>query len=211
VELFEILFILFFIMIPVLEGLRKGRQRRDSPDIEAPGRAQQRPPVPAPGLPRYPQQPADEPDEAAEMIPDDLWEILTGERRERTPASGTPPEEVAVEVDVEENEPWPDEPIWEPEEDPRFQERFDPTPWRGGHGGPEEAPVPFQPEEALIVPEERIPRASRPPRISLRTVVEAPPAQRTVSPLMESLKHPEGLRQAVLLKEILGPPKGLDP
>lgn len=209
-ELFEILFILFFILIPIFEGLRKGRQRRDSPDIEAPGRAQQRP-APRPGLPRYPQEPADESDEAAEMIPDDLWEILTGERRERAPGSGLPPEDVAVEVDVAEDEPWPEEPIWEREEDPRFRERFDPKPWRGGKGDHVDEPVPFQPEEALIVPEDHTPRVARPPRVPLRTAVETPPVQRAMSPLMRSLQQPEGLRQAVLLKEILGPPRGLDP
>jgi hypothetical protein len=40
--------------------------------------------------------------------------------------------------------------------------------------------------------------------------VEAPRVQREVSPLMQALQNPDGLRQAVLLREILGRPKGLD-
>jgi hypothetical protein len=218
VELFEILFILFFILIPVLEGIRKSRQRRDTPDIEEPTSARPRPAPPRTDAPpgRFP-EPATEPVDAADMVPDDLWEILTGERRQ-APAPAEPrAEDVdsyrAAEEAVEETyqaaeERWHEDPVWEREEDPRAPERFEPAPWRDERTTWDEE-VPFQPEEALIVPEERRPRPAR-ARVSLRTVVVAPRKKREVSPLMKALQNPDGLRQAVLLKEILGPPRGMD-
>jgi hypothetical protein len=218
VELFEILFILFFILIPVLEGIRKSKQRRDAPDIEEPTSARPRPAPPRTGAPprRMPEQEA-EPGEAADMVPDDLWEILTGERRQ-APAPAEPraededwyqeAEEAVEETYQAEEERWAEEPVWEREEDPRAPERFEPAPWRDERTAWDEE-VPFQPEEALIVPEERRARPAR-ARISLRTVVDAPRTKREVSPLMKALQNPDGLRQAVLLKEILGPPRGLD-
>jgi hypothetical protein len=219
VELFEILFILFFILIPVLEGIRKSKQRRDTPDIEEPTSARPRPDLPTTTAPP-PRRPDPEPVEAADMVPDDLWEILTGEKRQRpTPAEPRSQdvdwyedEEVAEEAIEEpyraQEERWPDEPAWEREADPRFQERFEPAPWHDERQDLEEK-VAFQPEEALIVPDERRARTAR-PRVSLRTVVEAPRVERQVSPLMQALQNPDGLRQAVLLREILGRPKGLD-
>jgi hypothetical protein len=219
VELFEILFILFFILIPVLEGIRKSRQRRDAPDIEEPTSGPSRPPPRTTTGPprRYPEpEPEAEPVEAADMVPDDLWEILTGERRERPapvePQAEAPDwyeEEIAARYGDEPDEDrLPEEPAWEREADPSSRETFDPAPWRGGAPAQEDEPLVFQPEEALIVPDERRSRPAR-PRISLRTVVEAPRVKREVSPLMRALQNQDGLRQAVLLKEILGRPKGL--
>jgi hypothetical protein len=218
VELFEILFILFFILIPILEGLRKSKQSRDAPDIEEPTSARPRPVPPPSGAPprRFP-EPEAEPMEAADMVPDDLWEILTGERR-KAPAPAEPraededwyqeAEEAVEETYQPEEERWAEEPVWERAEAPRAPERFEPAPWRDERATRDEE-VPFQPEEALIVPEERRARPAR-PRLSLRTVVDAPRKRRQVSPLMKALQNPDGLRQAVLLKEILGPPRGLD-
>ncbi len=210
-ELFEILFILFFILIPVLEGIRKGRQRRESPDIEEPRQNRPRAPGrpttverPQPGPPRTQREP--EPVEAADMVPDDLWEILTGERRERpVPAEATEPEDA----------PWIEEPRWEPDEEVFADERFEPAPWEEYRDETRlELPgVPTVADEAVKAAAAAIESVQppRPRRASLREVVETPRATRRASPLIRSLQRPEGLRQAVLLREILGPPKGLDP
>jgi hypothetical protein len=228
VELFEILFILFFILIPVLEGIRKSRQRRDSPDIELPDRPSPRPsrgPEPTARRERYgepadgplpPRRPEPEPVEAADMIPDDLWEILTGERREgRRP---TPVEDHHEPEDepwmAEPDERWQEEPAWEREPEPVAEERFEPRPWMDSPEAMRDEelsrPVEIHMPEPVDERTARAPRPPRPPRISLREVVEAPKVQRRTSPLMRSLQSQAGLRQAVLLKEILGRPKGLE-
>jgi hypothetical protein len=231
-ELFEILFILFFILIPVLEGIRKSRQRGDSEDIELPGRSTPRPSPRSPaerdhaargdrsGAP--PQRPAPppaqdpEPAGAADMVPDDLWEILTGERRANAPPADLPRETEEPWM-AEPGAEWHEEPRWEPEPEPASEERFEPRPWLDSPGAmrDEDAPEPVEiqlpaPDADQPLLSARPPRAPRPPRVSLREVVEAPRVVRRKSPLIRSLQSQEGLRQAVLLKEILGRPKGLD-
>ncbi|NIP80331.1 MAG: hypothetical protein GWN79_12220, partial [Actinobacteria bacterium] len=68
-DLFELLIIAAFVLIPILEGVMK--QRRKSSE------------GPIPGEDKAPTGPdrAEEPRPAADMLPDDLWQILTGERR----------------------------------------------------------------------------------------------------------------------------------
>jgi hypothetical protein len=217
VELFEILFILFFIMIPVLEGIRKSRQRRRAEQIEPPEEvdrpAAARPAPPprrssyeaparrAPG-PRPPPEP--EPVEASDMIPEDLWEILTGERRQR-PAPHRP-------VPVPE-EPPPTEPWWEAEEE-AVEERFEPRPWREDEPPLEEPAPPVPPPAPIEEPTRRVesPRG-RPARrrVPLSETMDVEPVRRQMSPLLQALQQREGLRQAILLKEILDRPKGLQP
>jgi hypothetical protein len=226
VELFEILFILFFILIPVMEGIRKSRQRRDSEDIKLPDQASPRPtrqPEPTVRRERYgapadrPPPPRSRPDpqpaEASDMIPDDLWEILTGERRERPqPAEDRPePEEPWM---AEPDERWKEEPLWEREPEPSMEERFEPRPWMDSPEAMRDEELPKTVEVPVPAPvDDRpllAPRPPRAPRVSLREVVEAPRVQRRKSPLMRSLQSQDGLRQAVLLKEILGRPKGFE-
>lgn len=213
-ELFEILFILFFILIPVFEGIRKGRQRRGSDDIELPRDASPRPPG-RPGRPASeewqterprPSQRETEPVDAADMVPDDLWEVLTGERRQRRPPAPAEPAEP-------QDAPWVEEPRWEREEDVFADERFEPAPWEEARDDVRldpRMPAPLPPvEQPAVVAVDPYPPTPR--RVPLSVVQETPRTARRVSPLMRSLQHPDGLRQAVLLREILGPPKGLDP
>jgi hypothetical protein len=227
VELFEILFILFFILIPVLEGIRKSRQRGRSQDVELPGGAPGRPgrPGPASAPRRMPQEsvpapapsplPRREPDpvEASDMIPDDLWEILTGERRQRPGPPGPEPMEVEEIGSDTRDERWLEEPDqrWREEPEESWRAEAEQT-WR-------DEPVSLEPPAPIREPIVATPTLSRfdpgraPARrlrTPLREVVEAPPVVRTVSPLMRMLQSPRGLRDAVLLREILGPPKGLD-
>jgi hypothetical protein len=230
-ELFEILFILFFILIPVLEGIRKSRQRGDSEDIELPGRSTPRPSPRAPDerdgargdrygapaqRPAPPSRQDPEPAGAADMVPDDLWEILTGERRPSTPPAELPRETEEPWM-AEPGPEWQEEPRWEPEPEPVSEERFEPRPWLDSPEAMRDEDAPEPAEIQLPTPEPdrpllaaRPPRPPRPPRVSLREVVEAPRVVRRKSPLIRSLQSQEGLRQAVLLKEILGRPKGLD-
>lgn len=206
-ELFEILFILFFILIPVLEGIRKNRQSpgpEETEDADRPartGRTSYEGPSGAP--PPRGAKPEADTTGAADMLPDDLWEVLTGERRQR-------PEPVEEHVeDEEEYQTWRDEPAWEPEEEAVAEQRFEPSPWLEDAEPVWEESVP----EAIEVPLTRVDLRSPPPReerSALGSAIGEAPAQRRRSPLMASLQSTQGLRQAVLLKEILGRPKGLE-
>jgi hypothetical protein len=223
VELFEILFILFFILIPVINGIRNSRRRREE-DIQLPGEAQRRPPerpqgagrtAGGPAEPGYPEPaagaPRDEPRddglEAADLIHDDLWEILTGERRDRSATTRREPE---PEPELSgPSEPWEPEPAWQAEELPASKERFEPAPWLEERSDDWGVMVPAEPEPppriALYAQESRDARRLR---MATQDALDAPPA-RGVSPLIQALRRPGGVRQAVVLREILGPPKGL--
>jgi hypothetical protein len=223
-ELFEILFILFFILIPIFEGLRKSRQRRSPGEAEAPERPARtggdpydRPPGPPP--PRS--EPELDTSEAADMLPDDLWEVLTGERRTRTePVEARTDDEYE---DQEEYTTWRDVPAWEPEREPEeaFQaeaeaheeERFEPAPWLEDDGMPawqDTAPPAEAMARAAQAPMPEAPSHQLGSLGSLGDAIGTVSAPRRRSPLMTSLRSTQGLRQAVLLREILGPPKGLD-
>jgi len=225
VELFEILFILFFILIPVFEGIRKGRQRRGSGDIELPGEAEPRQHRQPGGGGRMGQRTAEdwdtevpqprrepEPADAADMVPDDLWEVLTGERRQPRPPVPAPPPDPAETWD-DDDAPWVEEPRWERAEDVFAKERFEPAPWEEDRDeirlDPRtESPFPTAEPPVVIAVDPYPPTPRR--RVPLSVVLETPRTPRRVSPLMRALQHPDGLRQAVLLREILGPPKGLE-
>jgi hypothetical protein len=209
VELFEILFILFILLIPLFEGIRKSRRRQEQ-EMEpgAPGRAdrpdrlpQARRPVPhSRPAPREPESM-----DASGMVPDDLWEILTGERRQRPH-----PADVTVEDDEEIETPWPDDRDdgdHEPEWGPVADEPYEPVTWRDDPHAWRREPVPPQPPEALIAPPDEAPPTRRRPVPPLADVRRP---RRKRSPLLHALHGPESLRQAVLLREILGQPKGLE-
>lgn len=212
-ELFEILFILFFILIPIFEGIRKSRQRRRGPeemDTEdspaLPGRSPYEGPA---GRPPPSPEPEVDTSDAADMVPDDLWEVLTGERR-------VPPAPAEDQVDEEEEyATWRDVPAWKPEHEPEpepeheEEERFEPSPWMEDAESLAAQTVP-DPAEAHLLAMDFSPPSPDELRATLGAAIGAPDAPRRRSPLMASLRSSHGLRQAVLLREILGPPKGLD-
>jgi hypothetical protein len=204
VELFEILFILFILLIPLFEGIRKSRQRqRQGEDLEVPGAGRGEWPTPGTGPPG--RTPTREPVDASDMIPDDLWEVLTGERRQRTH-----PADVTVGDDEEIETPWPDERDdrdQEPEWAPVADEPYEPVTWRDDPHAWRREPVPPQPPEALIAPPDE-PRPTR--RRPVPPLADVRRPRRKRSPLLQALRGPESLRQAVLLREILGKPKGLE-
>lgn len=96
-NLFPLLLFLIFILAPLIEQIRKK------------GKDQQQPPPP-PGrrpLPRAPEQRSDteevssrETEPASTMVPDELWQILTGERRLPEPPPPAPPPETQPSWDV---------------------------------------------------------------------------------------------------------------
>ena len=202
-DLFELLFIALFIIFPILDGVLKQRRKGRGGGDGQPGpesRAEERAPEP------------EEPRPASEMVPDDLWELMTGERRSAGPRSperegASSPWSDADVLSEPEPERAPDTSAWEPEP---WMDETEPSrePVSLEYEGPEayslETPAP-EPIERTVPSAEARHRA-------FHRLIDRPKKERKrrMSPLMESLRSRDGLRQAVLLKEILGPPKGLE-
>lgn len=203
-SLFELLFIAAFILLPIMEGVLKQRRKRQGQS----GAGNTGPGRPGPdrdGSEARTRQ--EEPQSAAEMLPDDLWELMTGERRRsgrRQQESGDSPwsMEPDVATDTAEADAGPEEP-WVMDDEAQV-----PEPVSAEYTGPEA----YSLETPAPPPVERtVPTAAARHRAFHELIDrEQRPARRHLSPLMRALRRPAGLRQAVLLKEILGPPKGLE-
>lgn len=209
-DLFELLFIALFILFPVLEGILKQRKKGKGPQ-----------PGPDESLEPDQAEPREEEVRAAsDMVPDDLWELMTGESREPGGEPAGEPEadapwstaeeagsgagaagtttEGATEPDLWEPEPWMDDSAAsrEPES---LEMAYD-----GLEAYSLETPAP----EPI---ERRVPSAEARHR-AFHELIDGPrpTGRQRRSPLVKALHSPDGLRQAVLLKEVLGPPKGLE-
>lgn len=216
-DLIEILFIALFLLIPLLQGiLGKGRGSapdetarrggRVPPDPRAEREGQLEPEELRPPRPRGPEP-------AAEMLPDDLWEMLTGEKRDRTPVAVESPPEAEV-------EPWTTEPAWSPEYEeatveartdwrrplpPAETDRYDTEPESLEYMGPEA----YSLEQPLPPPEIRHARFHD--KIEQGEITgDQPSRRRGRSSLVQSLRSRSGMRDAVILAEILGRPKGME-
>ena len=212
-DFFSILAFIFFIL-SVLGGRSKGKGRsRPVPRREGTVRGQARAPAPAP-VPDTGHAPAGtraageggDSSPASDMIPDDLWEILTGERRHRPPVIvEEPPRPVRPEGAWQEVEP-----EWLPaDEGSADEEALVPAERPTAEAGSLEVrePVILSLEELPPPPEER--------RARFRARLEAERAARQhVRPrgprLPLSLSGRAALQRAVILREVLGPPKGLE-
>ena len=205
-EFFDVLLILMFIVIPLIEGVLKQRRKPKEGEIP-PGASVPRQPEPVEartgtGM-EVEEGPADD-GAAADMIPADLWEVLTGEKRPSPVESRAPwePEEVLEEEQYLEE-------AFGAEEEPSSTGWDD---WRT----PEERPQPVSLE--YVGPEAiTMEVAPPPPEVRHRRFHEkydeepmAVPVRRSgLTRELRSGLRGEGLRRSVLLAEILGPPKGL--
>lgn len=200
-DFFDLLIILF-ILVPVLEGLfgKKAREKRRQQGPQ-PGQSPQASDAETPSPARS----------AGEMVPDDLWELLTGERRSTT-TQPVPTQEWGTEEEQDEYaiEAWePDEAStpeyagYEPDEEPAAAP---PARWQVDE---EAAPL-----ETTRLPEARsleTPVAPEPVRHAAfhRRLRGLPPPARTRRPVARDLELDDAadLRRAVILREVLGPPK----
>jgi hypothetical protein len=211
-----ILIILFFVFIvlPLIERAMKKRQPPQPPEQQQPR------PLPHPeeraareraGLPGR----AERPESAADMVPDDLWEILTGERRPGAPLPQPRPQEHAPpepergadewfshiepeSEDIGEEEFYTDAIGLDAEEE---WERLGRERQRAVHSVEHAAPhVPLTARE----------RATRMRVLSAEA--ERGPIRVRPGPMLGRLRLRERdeLRRALVLKEILGRPKGLE-
>lgn len=223
-DLFYLVLILLFFLAPLIERVLRGRRRGQAPppadleqeESEAGPYQRPRPEYTRPrgtstgptGVEQW-REPATA---AEEVIPDDLWEILTGERRRPRPGpepepeygepvvSGPAVEERDWEIDAEE----PLEPARLPEPGPEIVQE----PWRRKTREPEEraritvhGPIPA-PREARLAPP--------PPAPPIRPEFEWDAARRRPKVVELGLHDRTEVRRAVVLREVLGPPKGLE-
>lgn len=211
-DLFEILFIALFILFPIMEGILKKR-----------GKGKKGPPPTGDEADAGWSEPDEEPRSAADMVPDDLWEVMTGEERQPGEEGG------AGEPGGGEASPWssaPGEtptPAAEPDTEPRTEPVFDEgpsEPWRVEDEAEEAEPasLEYQGPEAYSLetpapePVVREVPSSEARHRAFHRLIDKPKRKRKrrLSPLMKALSTPDGLREAVIMKEVLGPPKGLE-
>lgn len=227
--LFEILFIVLFILVPIIEQVKKrGDKGKEAPGPRAPGRDVPEREVPhrdVPGPQPTKTRPGEvgrgstqrESEQAADMVPDDLWAILTGEERPRDRAEvdeeELTPTEPAAKEDSPEEAPARWEEAWTPRPEPRWRMddvEEEPAPASLEHHGPEAYSLEtFEREQVslekpLESPETRHRR--------FHEIIDRPPPRRRTrrSPIGRALQSPESLRQAFVLSEVLGTPKGLE-
>jgi hypothetical protein len=236
-----ILIIIVFILAPLIERLLKaGKQQPPQP----PPRQQRRPHVPPPQQ----QAPRDEAppravtrrdeEEAAAMLPDDLWEILTGERRSpggpQRPVEPEPLEdeyEEAQSLETTSAGEWISLPP-EPEPAPAPTPDLPPVParrpsaWsdyqtqRKVPAPAERAPIRAERGYVRAVPTRDVPRVvsledldiddeARHDRFHEKLEATRRPA-RVQTPKAWRFTRDEDLRHAIIMSEVLGRPRGLD-
>lgn len=235
-DLFWIFFIIFFIVGPILERIRKGGAgQRPPPRRPLPGQRQGQQRLPQQrGLPTEDatQATAESSDESAtELLPADLWEMLTGQRPSHGEPMSTGPRRRAPEsaLEIEPEDALVTRPV------PEEQRRQQPVPPSRDTRAELEALERRRQREiaarkveraqreavSLEVPVreavslERTPR-SEPIRHAAfhRKLDELAPAARVIGDAeavfhVDRMKRSE-LQRAILLKEILGEPKGLE-
>lgn len=203
-DLFEILFIALFLLFPILEQvLRKNRGEPDSEEPD-PGAPQEH------GEPGQ-QAPERKPVKAAEMVPDDLWAVLTGEQR---PAEGVGWEEEEVEGQF--GDSWSEEPdearrVPEPVATPEVDSDWDaPAPGSREYRGPEAYSLERLDQEAVSL--ESPLQSSEARHRRFHEIIDAQPVRRRTrrSAVGRAIRTPAGIRQAFVLSEVLGTPKGLE-
>jgi hypothetical protein len=214
-DIFPILMFIIFFLAPLLEGIkrkRKGDQEQPPPRRPLPRPQQQRLPpqrreTPAPsrmeevsGKPRAEES-------AAAMVPDDLWEILTGQKR--PPVLTTPPQ-------TPERRPHWDV-VFDPEaeaedvaEEAASREDVNVEVRRARVEAQSLETYDRHPQPVVISLEENLPTAAqRHDAFHKKIAATAPVAKAEKRPLLDLHDRSE-LQRAFLLQEVFGKPRGLD-
>lgn len=218
-ELFEILFIALFILFPILDQVLR---RRRGPGPGEPGPDAD--PMEWEERERSSGAPDREPVQASDMVPDDLWAVLTGETRRAEgvgtaseegegtgptsfPRTGTAP--APTEPGGRDLPDWED--AWTPRAEPRWrleEEAEAPAPVSREHIGPEA----YSLEELDFEPtERRLPSPEARHREFHERIEQPRPRKRSRrSAVGRALSSPRSLRRAFVVSEVLGPPRGLE-
>ena len=194
-----IIFFVVFVLGPLLEHARKKNQPPPPPKKprvvfepqkpkQAPTEARPRPPLQ--GRKDQPRRPVPAASESATtMVPDELWQVLTGQPK---PAPAPLPPDVEAET-FEDEEAYA--------EDVRAEAQ------REEAVSLETMPARYEPTVVSLetVPDPRGRHVAFHKKIEQPIAVEAKPAVR-----VEWLQRPQDLRRAFILQAILGTPKGLE-
>lgn len=199
-DLFEILFIMLFVLIPIMEQVLK--KRRKGPGSSGPSGPGSSSSEEARSQGEAASQDRErESASAADMVPEDLWAVLTGEAADPDPSADEEPEEA----------PWQPEPEpWWSEGAEEGEESRDREPISAEYRGPEAYSLETYEREAVSL-EADVPSPEARHRAFHELIDKpVPRRRRRKSALGEALSNRRGLRQAFVLQEVLGSPKGLD-
>jgi hypothetical protein len=225
-DFYWVIVIFIFVVVPLLEKLLKGAkgakgpppQRMPGPPQRMPGPQQRFPPPAQRHLPSR-EEPAarheTEMDRAAQMIPPELWEILTGQRQ--APVATAPPSEADLDEELAEDE---EVRIARYDEDAaaeelmRSREREFTQRDRDVALRREVRPV----EQPMVVSleTEPLPEPLRHAAFhdAMERRAELAPAAMVLRPktheLRTLLRNRSDIVRGIVLQEVLGPPKGLD-
>lgn len=213
------LIVILFIALPILQGVFGKKQREEQRRRMEQRRREQGQASSSSGRQKQDRRPAES---AADLVPDDLWELLTGERRQ--PARVPIPtrewdvevEEVAVSEAPVATRPEPD---WDAIPEPAPYEPVSETQEESGHPWRlSDEPTPMVPRrersdnlpEAVSL-EQPVPSDAVREREFHEELAHLPPPARghRRRRLPYGLGHDHEVRRAFILTEILGPPKGL--
>ena len=212
-DLFPLLMFLIFVLGPILEGLKRKNKQPPPPPTQrrVPPRAPQQQ---LPTQPSRTEEVANRPREetAATMVPDDLWEILTGQKRPpvlTTPQPAPPVEAKRPAWDVVDD---PDEEEEEVDEEALIREDVNIEQRRTRREAVTLETMERHPAPVIISLEENIPtvaqrHAAFHERVTAKPVEPALPVRRKRRLDLGSRSE---LQRAFLLQEVLGRPKGLE-
>jgi hypothetical protein len=215
-DLFPLLMFLIFVLGPILEGIKRKNKQPPPPPPPQQRRMPQPPPRQAPAEPSRTEEISSRRTEesAAGMVPNDLWEILTGQKPlPPVPTTSRPPAPVATK-----RQPW--DVVFDPDEEdeesggaesaPVEQVKVDPRRERGvaqSLESLERHPVPV-----VVSLEDNIPTTRQRHDAFHKKVappITAPKAKVPRRPVL-NLKDRSELQRAMLTQDILGKPKGLE-
>jgi hypothetical protein len=226
-DLFTFFLIFIFFVLPVLERVLKGKKKPPpgtSPPRERPEArpVPERRPLPEPRAEWEQPEPVEQESTADELIPDDLWAILTGERRPEPPPTRPappPPQRPAPAPRRAPPPPLARKPqptaARKVDEFDRVQRRTEAVRYRESEAELDallrsrrriDEPAPM----VVSLEGEPLPEGPRHDRFHDRLdKLTAPPTGYRKATVLPSLRDPMELRRAIILKEVLGKPKGL--
>jgi hypothetical protein len=188
-----IIIFVIFILGPLIEQMRK-KQQRPRPPQQQPRPQQQQPRPPAP----IAEQPRTQERSAEDMLPSELWEILTGQQRPQPmPVPRAPAPDVEDE-EIGDKEAFVLEDVSVETRRSRFEEAV----------SLETMPVRYEP---TVVSLETMPDPKK-RHLAFHQKIDQPPlevvAARRVRPL--HFTTAADMRRAIVIQTILGPPKALE-
>ncbi|MEX1184238.1 MAG: hypothetical protein WEF86_13480 [Gemmatimonadota bacterium] len=210
-----LLIIILFVVAPLIEKiLRAGKQRGDAPPPPAPmPRPRPRTEREAGEVARLPTQagPAEADREtAAAVLPDDLWEILTGERRTSLPPPTSAPPQTPPDSEYETEDAEPafsyDDVVMHEQAPPRPQPPSRSTSY-------DDRLIVREPPQIVSLERTSFDDVARHSQFHHR--LEALPARERVrrprrARAVDFVSQAD-LRRAIITNEVLGPPRGLEP